>query len=54
MEISYLKAHPFGNRYPEWMPNLPSDYSQDLNPFTWDLKRLPQAHMVPLCHSSPS
>ena len=24
MEISYLKAHPFENRYPEWMPNFPS------------------------------
>ena len=23
METSYLKAHPFGNRYPEWMPSLP-------------------------------
>ena len=29
MEISYLKAHPFGNRYPEWMPNLHSDRGQD-------------------------
>ena len=23
METFYLKAHTFGNRYPEWMPNLP-------------------------------
>ena len=22
METSYLKAHPFRNRYPEWMPSL--------------------------------
>ena len=21
METSYLKAHPFGNHYPKWMPN---------------------------------
>ena len=25
METSYLKAHPFENRYLEWMPNLTSD-----------------------------
>ena len=24
MEISYLKIHLLGNRYPEWMPSLPS------------------------------
>ena len=35
METSYLKAHPFGNRYPEWMPNLPSDRGQDSNPCAW-------------------
>ena len=29
IETSYLKAHPFGNRYPEWMPNLHSDGGQD-------------------------
>ena len=29
METSYLKAHPLGNRYPEWMPNLHSHHSQD-------------------------
>ena len=23
METSHLKPHPFGNRFPEWMPNLP-------------------------------
>ena len=28
METSYLKAHPFGNRYPGWMPNLHSDHLQ--------------------------
>ena len=22
METSYLKAHPLGNHYPEWIPNL--------------------------------
>ena len=22
METSYLKAHPFGNSYPEWMPSV--------------------------------
>ena len=22
MEASYLKAHPFENRFPEWMPSL--------------------------------
>ena len=22
METSYLKAHLFGNRYPEWMPKI--------------------------------
>ena len=32
METSYLKAHPLGNRYPEWTPNLRSDRSQDSNP----------------------
>ena len=32
METSYLKAHPFGNRYPEWTPNLHSARSQDSNP----------------------
>ena len=32
METSYLKAHPFGSHYPEWMPNLHSDRGQDLNP----------------------
>ena len=32
METSYLKAHRFGNRYPEWTPNLYSDRGQDLNP----------------------
>ena len=31
METSYLKAHPFVNRYPEWMPNL----FLDLNLCTW-------------------
>ena len=31
METSYLKAHPFENRYPEWMPNLHSNRSQDSN-----------------------
>ena len=30
-ETSYLKAHPFGNRYPEWIPNLHSDCGQDSN-----------------------
>ena len=23
MKTSYLKAHPVGNRYPEWMANFP-------------------------------
>ena len=32
METSYLKAHPFGNRYLEWKPNLSSDRGQDSNP----------------------
>ena len=32
METSNLKAHPFGNRYPEWMPNLPLNRGQDSNP----------------------
>ena len=34
METSYLKAHPFGNRYPDWMPNLHLDCGQDSNPCT--------------------
>ena len=34
METSYQKAHPFGNRYPEWRPNNPSDNGQDSNPRT--------------------
>ena len=29
---TYLKAHPFEDRYPEWTPNLHSDRSQDSNP----------------------
>ena len=36
MKITYLKAHPFRNRYLEWMPNLPSDRGQDSNPCTWE------------------
>ena len=32
METSYLKAHPLGDRYPEWTPKLPSDRNQDSNP----------------------
>ena len=28
METSYLKVHQFGNRYPEWMPNLHSNRGQ--------------------------
>ena len=32
METFYLKAHPLGDRYPEWTPNLHSDRSQDSNP----------------------
>ena len=31
MGTSYLRAHPFGNRYPEWMSNLHSDRGQDSN-----------------------
>ena len=31
METSHLKTHPFGNHYPEWMPNLNSDRGQDSN-----------------------
>ena len=35
METSHLKTHPFGNHYPEWMPNLHSDRGQDSNPCAW-------------------
>ena len=28
METSNLEAHTFGNRYPEWMPNVPSHRGQ--------------------------
>lgn len=35
MEISYLNAYQFENRYREWMPDLPSHRSQDLNPYAW-------------------
>ena len=38
-ETSYLKVHPFGNCYPEWMPNLNSDCGQDLNPWAWGIPR---------------
>ena len=34
MEISYMKGHLFRNRYPEWMPNLPTGRGQDSNPYT--------------------
>ena len=30
METSYLEAHPFEKRYPEWMPNLPSGHYDSL------------------------
>ena len=43
MEASYLKAHPFWNRYPEWMPNLHSDRVLG-DPKT------PKAQAVPLYH----
>ena len=47
METSYLKAHPFGNCYPEWMPNLPSDRIRahalgDLSAH--------RGHLIPLYH----
>ena len=35
METSYLKAHPFGDHYPEWMPNLPLGCDQDTNSSAW-------------------
>ena len=35
METSYLEAHPFGKRYPEWMPNFPSEYGQDSYSCPW-------------------
>lgn len=35
METSYLKAQPFRNRYPERMPNPPSDRGLDSNPCIW-------------------
>ena len=35
METSYLRVHLFGNRYPEWMPSLPSNRGQDSNPCIW-------------------
>ena len=38
METSYLKTHLFGNRHPEWMPNLHSDCGQDSNPCAWGSK----------------
>ena len=31
METSYLKAHPFWNRYPEWIPNLHPDRGEHSN-----------------------
>ena len=36
METSYLKAHPFGGHYPQWMPNLPSDRDKNSNPCAWE------------------
>ena len=35
METFYLKGRSFGNRYPEWMPNLTSNRGQDSNPCAW-------------------
>ena len=47
METSYLKAHSFENRYPEWMTNLHSDRSQDSNPCAQG-SQSPKAQAVPL------
>ena len=49
IEISYLKAHPSGNRYPEWMPNLHSD------PATREFgdPKATKAQAVPLYHGGP-
>ena len=39
MGTFYLKTHPFGNRYLEWMPNLPSDagHTRNSNQCTYGL-----------------
>ena len=49
MVASYLKAHSFGHCYPNWMPSLYSDHSQDLTRALGDLK-VPKAQAVPLYH----
>ena len=65
METSYLKAHLFGNRYPEWMPNLPSDRGQDSNPCARGsqdsrstsgsiVPRRPQLEMKQVLHHTPA
>ena len=51
MKDSYLKAQQFGNRYPEWMPNLPSARGQDMNQCAWGSLG-PRAHVVPLYHGT--
>ena len=53
METSYLKAHPFGNRYSEWMPNLHSDCCWDSNSCARGSHGPPKAQAVTLSHGSP-
>ena len=54
METSYLKAHPFGNCYPEWMPQSPFRLWPGFKPHVlWDLSAPLSTHMIPLYHNDP-
>ena len=44
METTYLKAHPFRSRYPEWLPNFPLDRVQDSNACAWGFHGPQSAH----------
>ena len=52
METFYLKAHPFENRHPEWMPILHSNRGQDSNPWPGNPKT-PKAQTLQLYHGGP-